>query len=278
MITTWTTTQKQRLNELHAEPVVLDKNFATVRERDQYFQSLEKDLVQKNKDKLLKLKTSHFRPLICRLETRLIDRLTELGFVQVTTPIIISKSMLDKMTVTSDHPLSKQVFWLDKNKCLRPMLAPNLYFLLKDLGRLWDKPVRIFEIGPCFRKESQGAHHLNEFTMLNLVEMGVPEGSQKERLRELIQNIMDAAEIKNFSLETEDSEVYGETIDVVSEDLELGSAAFGPHALDENWGIFDTWAGVGFGIERLAMVVEGHRNIRRVGRSLSYLDGSRLNI
>jgi len=40
--------------------------------------------------------------------------------------------MLEKMTITSEHPLSKQVFWLDYNKCLRPMLAPNLYYLLRD--------------------------------------------------------------------------------------------------------------------------------------------------
>lgn len=274
----WTSTQRQRLIELNADPDILDRVFEDIQERDQYYQTVDKELVSKNKANLLQLKNSGFRPLICQLESNIITQLTGIDFVQVTTPIILAKGMLEKMTITSDHPLTKQVFWLDKNKCLRPMLAPNLYFLLKDLVRLWGKPVRIFEIGPCFRKESQGAQHLNEFTMLNLVELGVPEGQQKERLKQLVDTIMDSAGIKNYNLETCASEVYGETIDVVLDDLELGSGAFGPHSLDENWGIFDSWVGVGFGLERLAMAREGHRNIRRVGRSLTYLGGSRLNI
>jgi hypothetical protein len=36
--------------------------------------------------------------------------------------------------------------------------------------------------------------------------------------------------------------------------------------------------GVGFGVERLALVREGFQNIQRVSRSLEYLDGVRLNI
>ncbi len=73
---------------------------------------------------------------------------------------MITKGNLAKMTITVDSPLVEQVFWLDNNKCLRPMLAPNLYSMMKDLQRIWGDPVRIFEIGPCFRKESQGKYHL----------------------------------------------------------------------------------------------------------------------
>ena len=65
------------------------------------------------------------------------------------------------------------------------MLAPHLYYVLKDLLRLWEKPVRIFEIGSCFRKESRGARHSNEFTMLNLVEMGLAEDKRQARLETL---------------------------------------------------------------------------------------------
>ena len=36
--------------------------------------------------------------------------------------------------------------------------------------------------------------------------------------------------------------------------------------------------GIGFGIERLLMVAEGSGSLGRVGRSLAYLDGIRLNI
>lgn len=35
------------------------------------------------------------------------------------------------------------------------MLAPNLYFLLRELVNIWEKPVRIFEVGSCFRKDTK---------------------------------------------------------------------------------------------------------------------------
>jgi hypothetical protein len=114
--------------------------------------------------------------------------------------------------------------------------------------------------------------------MLNLVELGDLEGQQEERLRELANIAMDAAGIKNYRLEKDECHVYGNTIDVISGDLELGSGAYGPHKLDPPWGIVDPWVGIGFGLERLVVTVKGHKNIRRAGRSLSYLDGARLNI
>lgn len=278
MDTSWSVTQQQKLIELNADPHLLDEVFVDTKARDQAFQKVEKGLVKKNKEHLTELKNSVHRPIVFKIENELIDRLVKEGFVQVTTPIILAKKMLEKMTITSEHPLNKQVFWLDKNKCLRPMLAPNLYYVLRDLERIWEKPVRIFEIGPCFRKESQGANHLSEFTMLNLVELGVPEGRQNERLRELGATLMDEIGLKDYQFVEEASEVYGTTIDVVSGDLELGSGAFGPLQMDQHWGIFAPWVGIGFGLERLAMRIRGYRNIRRLGRSLSYLDGSRLNI
>jgi pyrrolysyl-tRNA synthetase-like protein len=275
---TWTATQKQRLSELDADESLQDQVFADTMEREEKFKQLERKLARENKRELLNLKENSRRPLLCQLESRLVDRLTQQGFVQVVTPILLSKGMLNKMTITQEHPLVKQVFWVDKDKCLRPMLAPNLYHLLKDLRRLWGKPVRIFEIGPCFRKESQGAYHLNEFTMLNLVELDDLDGRQEERLIELAAIAMDAAGIKNYKLEKDECHVYGNTIDIISDGLELGSGAYGPHNLDHAWGIVDPWVGIGFGLERLAVTVKGHKNIRRAGRSLSYLDGARLNI
>jgi phenylalanyl-tRNA synthetase alpha chain len=144
-------------------------------EREAAFKQVELLLVNEGKRRLNKLRNETRRPELCELEARLVDALTGTGFVQVTTPVILSRKLLEKMTITDEHALFSQVFWLEENKCLRPMLAPNLYYILKDLLRLWEKPVRIFEIGSCFRKESQGNNHLNEFTMLNLVEWDLPQ-------------------------------------------------------------------------------------------------------
>lgn len=277
MSTGWTSSQMQRLKELSAGPDLLSSLYPDPAGRDRAFQEVEKALVDRAKNALLEVQRSVLRPKVSRLESRLCEILTAMGFVQVSTPIILARGLLEKMTITADHPLFDQVFWVSDKKCLRPMLAPNLYYLLKDLLRLWDKPVSIFEVGPCFRKESQGARHLNEFTMLNLVEMGLPEEGRRERIAELAAAVMEGAGISDYQLVVTQSEVYGETIDVEA-GIEVGSAAMGPHRLDPKWGIFVPWVGIGFGLERLVMVKEGDYNIQKAGRSLTYINGIRLNL
>jgi phenylalanyl-tRNA synthetase alpha chain len=272
-----TETQKQRLRELGVDASLEEKVFSSIQERDASFKMMEKELIEEGKQRLQNLRKHHRRPAICQIEGILINKLVDEGFVQVVTPIIMTKGFLEKMSITAEHSLVDQVFWLNKNNCLRPMLAPNLYYLLKRLVRLWEKPIRIFEVGPCFRKDSKGSRHLNEFTMLNLVELGLPLESRLERLKELVSLLMRAVGINEYQLVSKSSEVYGETIDVMT-DTELCSAAMGPHSLDDAWGIVDSWVGLGFGLERLVMVKQGCQNIQRVGRSLIYLDGVRLNI
>jgi phenylalanyl-tRNA synthetase alpha chain len=276
----WTETQLARLKELSSGEENLGRSFATEKERDKAFQTTEKELVRSGRQKLDELRAGDRRPRLCRLESELTRVLNASGFVQVTTPTIMSKGLLARMSIDDHHPLTSQIFWLDNSRCLRPMLAPHLYFVLKDLLRLWEKPVRIFEIGSCFRKESQGAQHANEFTMLNLVEMGLESNARQKRLEELAALITGAAGIDEFVFQPVASTVYGETIDILAGEngLEVGSSAMGPHVLDQAWQITDAWVGIGFGLERLLMVVENIESMGRLGRSLGYLDGVRLNI
>jgi phenylalanyl-tRNA synthetase alpha chain len=277
---TWTDVQRGRLQELDAVESELNRHFDSTLDREQTFQKLEKELVKKNRELLKEFRDIHLRPKICKLESLLVEVLVKHGFVQVFTPIIMSKGHLAKMSIGEEHPLASQIYWLDKSKCLRPMLAPHLYFVLKDLLRLWEKPVRIFEVGPCFRKESQGARHSSEFTMLNLVEMGLPEKDRHKKIVELAALVVEAAGVKDYRLATETSEIYGDTIDVLAgkDQVEVASTAMGPHPLDRAWKITDTWVGIGFGLERLLMVKEKSKSLAKMGRSLSYLDGIRLNI
>jgi len=253
-------------------------SFSALVDREAAFKKVEQQLINEGKQQLNKLRNETKRPAICLLEARLVEALTGMGFVQVATPVILAKKSLEKMTITDKHALFSQVFWIEENKCLRPMLAPNLYYILKDLLRLWEKPVRIFEIGPCFRKDSQGNNHLNEFTMLNLVEWGLPEEQRQERIAELAHAVLEASGITEYHLEQTDSVVYGDTIDVMHGEIELGSGALGPHFLDGQWGVVGPWVGIGFGLERLLMVRDGAHNVSSRGKSLTYLDGVRLNI
>lgn len=277
MAFTLTESQKQRLRELDADVSLNEKIFDDPEERDRTFKDMEKKLIKEGKQRLINLRNINRRPVLCELEGILVETLTAEGFVQMITPITLARGLLEKMSITSEHPLGKQVFWVSSNRCLRPMLAPNLYYLLKKLVRLWAKPIRIFEVGPCFRKESKGSHHLEEFTMLNLVELGLAEDRGYERLKELAALIMNAVGIDKYQFIHKKSEVYGETVDIVA-NIEVCSGAMGPHPLDDQWGIFNPWVGLGFGLERIVMVKQGYRNIQRVGRSLGYIDGVRLNI
>jgi len=268
------------LKELEADELDLDKRFADSAAREKAFQRLENKLVVLQRKRLKEFREIHLRPALCRLESKLVEVMIGRGFAQVNTPIIMSRGLLEKMSIDANHALSSQIYWLEKNKCLRPMLAPHLYYVLKDLLRLWDKPVRIFEVGPCFRKESQGSQHSSEFTMLNLVEMGLPMENRENRIRELGVLVAEAAGLSDYVFETVTSEVYGDTIDIVAgqDRLEVGSAAMGPHQLDRPWKITETWVGLGFGLERLLMAAENSRSLAKMGRSLAYLDGIRLNI
>ena len=276
----FTTTQKRRLTELNASREDAAQVFADEKERNAVYRELEKKLMRINRQNLnTLLKDRHIG-----LSQQIADDLsrwltTEEGFTRVSTPIMISSQQLDKMTITGDHALRQQVFWVDHKHCLRPMLAPNLYVVMRDLHRVTNEPVRIFEIGSCFRKESQGAKHLNEFTMLNLVELAAGEdGYQLQRLEELARSAMRAVGIENYELVTEESTVYHQTRDIEVDGMEVASGSYGPHDLDAAWGVFDTWVGIGIGIERLAQAKGGYETIKHVSKSITYLDGVPLKL
>lgn len=276
----WTHTQAERLRELEARPGDLQQVFPDAIQRNRAFQQLEHRLVKEAHGRLRGFRERIRRPAWCRLETQLVNRLVGEGFVQVATPTIMARGHLQRMGIDAKHPLASQIFWLEDGTCLRPMLAPHLYFILKDLLRIWEPPVRIFEVGSCFRRESKGSQHSSEFTMLNIVEMGLPPDDRRPRLQQVIDVVMAEAGIGDYRMESESSEVYGDTIDVLGgcEAIELGSAAMGPHPLDAAWRIQTTWIGVGFGIERLLMAASGQSSLGRLGRSLSFLDGTCLSL
>lgn len=272
-------TQQIRLAELGVKKEERELEFETVEERNAAYGKLEKQAVRLNKAHLWELMEEVHQPKLCKLQNDLSNRLCEAGYTQITTPTIISRKFLERMSIDGTHPLNDQVFWLDKNSCLRPMLAPNLYDVSKNLMNIMKKPFRVFEIGSCFRKESEGKSHLKEFTMLNLVEWGTPIEERQERLKEMATLVLDIAEIRAYDIEEDNSVVYGEGIDIISpEGLELASTSMGPHPLDANWMVDSSWVGIGFGLERLLMYREGEEGIHRYAKSISFLNGARLNI
>lgn len=272
--------QKQRLVELNAGKDITEAEFDSIEERNEKFRKVEKMLVKENREKLKHLMNEEHIPLTLRVEDMLEKWLTEdEGYTRVATPIILNSEKIKKMNIDNDDKLREQIFWLAGNKCLRPMLAPNLYEVMRDMHKITNGSVKIFEAGSCFRKESQGAQHMNEFTMLNLVEYAsVKDGNQFSRLEELAHGVMRAVGIDNYELIKEESGVYIETLDIEVDGVEIASGSYGPHVLDANWGVFETWVGIGIGLERLAMVKGDYQTIKRAGKSTTYVNGIPLKL
>ena len=243
------------------------------------FQRIEKQAIAATRADIADLLERRHQPSLLTLEQQISDALEGAGFTRVVTPTVISAAHLDKMSVTEDKPLRKQVFWLDDKSCLRPMLAPGLYVVSRKLMQMVPLPLRVFEIGSCFRKESEGQRHLSEFTMVDLVEWGTPVEEREQRLAEMMDLVLMAAGLRGTGTEEDVSVVYGEGVDSVDANgLELASSSMGPHPLDAAWGIDCTWVGVGFGLERLLQSRQGRTSIHPYARSLTYLDGDTLNI
>jgi pyrrolysyl-tRNA synthetase-like protein len=275
----FTITQRERLTELDAASEVLEREFDTKEERNAEFKKIETQMAREGRQRLKELVEERHITFTEEVSRSLQDWLMKDGYTKVSTPTIITRQMLEKMTIDEFHHLSEQVFWLDRKRCLRPMLAPNLYVMMRELKRITNQPVKIFEIGSCFRKESQGAKHMNEFTMLNCVQLAVvQDGRQVEALKEMAHSAMQALGIEDYELVVEESTVYGSTVDIEIDGIEVASGSYGPHFLDKQWGVFDTWVGIGFGVERLAMAMSKSKTIKRFGRSIAFIDGEPLNI
>jgi len=274
----FTATQRQRLRELGVSPAAGERRFSTTAERDATFKALERDAASQARRYLAELREGARRPQLRVLEDDLSRALREAGAVEVATPHLLSRDAIDRMGIPDDDPLREQIFWVTSRQCLRPMLAPNLYTMMRRLTRTWRQPFAIFEVGTCFRRDTQGSRHLQEFTMLNVVELGTVLEQRRSRLEELASIVLDASGITEWELRHEASGVYGDTLAVLARGIEVCSTAMGPHPLDDAWGITDPWVGLGFGLERLLTAREGHANIERVARSLSYLDGIRLHL
>ncbi|MDY9926630.1 pyrrolysine--tRNA(Pyl) ligase [Methanosarcina sp.] len=239
------------------------------------FRELESELLSRRRKDLRQIYAEERENYLGKLEREITKFFVERGFLEIKSPILIPLEYIEKMGIDNDKELSKQIFRVDKNFCLRPMLAPNLYNYLRKLDRSLPDPIKIFEIGPCYRKESDGKEHLEEFTMLNFCQMG--SGCTRENLEAIIKDFLDYLGI-DFEIVGDSCMVYGDTLDVMHGDLELSSAVVGPVPMDRDWGINKPWIGAGFGLERLLKVMHDFKNIKRASRSESYYNGISTNL
>ena len=153
----YTVTQTERLNELNCPEEEQEREFETKEERNEHFRKLEKELTRYARNDIYDLLNSRHMTKYRITGNKMCQWLMDEGFTEVITPTIVSKDALKKMGIDTGSQFLEQVFWVDGKHCLRPMLAPNLYVEMRELLRITKQPVKIFEMGSCFRKESQGA-------------------------------------------------------------------------------------------------------------------------
>ncbi|QLC48942.1 pyrrolysine--tRNA(Pyl) ligase [Methanolobus zinderi] len=234
------------------------------------FAELESVLSTERKKDIRQMYEDSRENLLGKLERTITEFFVDMGFLEVKSPILIPFEYMERMGVGEDKKLSEQIFRVGDNMCLRPMLAPGLYNHLRKFDNVLPDPVRIFEIGPCYRKESDGSSHLEEFTMLNFCQMG--SRCTREELEFIIDEFLNFLDI-DYEIVADSCMVYGETMDVMHKNLELSSAVVGPIPMDMDWGVDKPWIGAGFGLERLLKVKHDFKNIKRAARSESYYNG-----
>ena len=235
---------------------------------------LEFKLIKKRNDELLNIYDNYRINDIANLERIISKFMIKNGFLEVKTPIIIDRKDIELMGIKPDDDQNYKLFKVDNNKYLRPMLAPGLYVYLKKLYRILKKPIKIFEIGKCFRKESDSSTHLEEFTMFNFCHMG--NDCDEKTLMNLIRELLSYLNI-DYTIIKDQNQIYGNTIDIMYKDLELSSAVVGPVKIDINWEINQKWVGAGFGLERILKAKNNYINIKRSECSKNYYNGIYLN-
>ena len=113
------------------------------------FKELESELLARRKGDLQQIYADERENYLGKLERDITKFFVDRGFLEIKSPILIPAEYVERMGIDNDNELSKQVFRVDKNFCLRPMLAPNLYNYLRKFDRVLPDPIKIFEIGPC---------------------------------------------------------------------------------------------------------------------------------
>ena len=112
----FTVTQRERLAELDAAPDILDMEFDTTEARNAEFRKIETSMAKAARERLKDLVEDRKITFTEEVSRKLQDWLIRDGYTKVSTPTIITRQMLEKMTIDEFHHLSEQVFWLDRKR------------------------------------------------------------------------------------------------------------------------------------------------------------------
>ncbi len=199
------------------------------------------------------------------------DTLARAGFARVVTPTILSRGLLARMAIRprGTRCTTRCSGWTSGAACA-PCWPPTSTTLLTDLLRIWDHPVRIFEVGSCFRRDSQGARHAGG------VHHAQPGARWACRPRAAAPGwtswpvwLMEAAGIREYApADARTRRCTGRRSTWFATAPRRpgaglrrhGPAPAGPALEDHR-----PWVGIGFGLERLVMAAEGGVHLAPLG-------------
>jgi O-phosphoseryl-tRNA synthetase len=160
---------------------------------------------------------------------------------------------------------------ISTKKTLRSHMTAVWFPLLEKCRRKAVLPLKLFSIGPRFRREQrEDAHHLFESTTASLVVMD--DSFTMKNGKDLTIDILSRLGFCDCSFKTKavtsnyyeqgtDTEVYGQYAD---QRLEIANIGFYNSRSLSNYDIANRVFNLGFGVERLAMIFEDAQDIRRL--------------
>ncbi|MEW5945256.1 MAG: O-phosphoserine--tRNA ligase [bacterium] len=154
-------------------------------------------------------------------------------------------------------------------KTLRSHMTTNWFPVLRELQKKRPLPIRLFSVGSRFRREQrQDPHHLFESTSASVVAMdgGLTMDDGKKLTREILKKLgfrkcsfrVKETASRYYVPET-DTEVF---IGCGGKDVEVGNLGFYSPAALKNYDIEVPVFNVGFGVERVAMILAGAGDLR----------------
>jgi len=154
-------------------------------------------------------------------------------------------------------------------KTLRSHMTSNWFPVLQRLRGSWPLPVRIFSVGSRFRREQrQDPHHLFESTSASVVVMD--KDLSLEDGESLVRDVLKKMGFRKCTFRKKkvasryydpetDTEVF---VNYGGKQIEVGNLGFYAPASLENYDIDIPVFNIGFGVERMAMILGGEQDLR----------------
>lgn len=192
-------------------------------------------------------------------------------FIKTLVSRLVIKEREAMEMVDKVFPEFKELRPQSSTKTLRSHMTASWYRTLAELQDRTDLPLKLFSIGPRFRREQrQDSHHLYESTSASIVIMD--EGYTLKEGEEFTRTVMRELGFgePRFKLKETTSNYYARgtdtevMVDIEGRETEIANIGLYSKKSLDNYGIKYPVFNLGFGVERLAMIKTGCLDLRNL--------------